>query len=223
MKHIITLFAIGLIASPLFAATSPYATTTSGVPLNQSVSDDINGLLGVGGQTPQSGSLAALTDATTASSPNANVILGADNEIATVTWDFGASIDAALRRLNTVSLWFADDSDRTGYNGSLSISLDGSIFSEIPNSAHEVGFTFAPNQFHNVVYDFTGVNISNFRYIRLNSAGYVFPFPPGNPAFQPRFTEADIFTAVVPEPSTLALFACGAGLLGFSLLRKKNA
>lgn len=222
MKSILTLFAAGLISFPIHAATSPFATTNSGVALNQSATDDLNGLLATGSQVPQSGSLAALTDASSSSSPTGTVIVGPDSGPASLTWDFGTTVDAALRRLSTVSLWFDNDADRAGFNGSLATSLDGFLFTEIENSSHEAAFNFSPGLFHNVIYNFDGTNVTNFRYIRINSFGYVFPVPPGNPAFQPLFVEADIFTVVVPEPSTLALLVAGVGVMGFSCYRKNR-
>lgn len=225
MKTIFTLIAIGLISLPVHAATSPYATTTTGVVLNQSATDDINGQLVTSTNIPQSGSLAALTDATSSLTPTGSVIVGPDSEAVALTWDFGTSLDAALRRLSTVSLWFENDvdQDRVGFNGSLSTSLDGILFNQIDNSSHTADFSFVPGAFHNVLYNFNGTNVSNFRYIRITSLGYIFPTPPGNTdAFQPRFVEVDINTTVVPEPSTLALLAAGALCLGFSFCRKSR-
>ena len=222
MKPILTLFAVGLIALPIHAATSPFATNFTGVALNQSATDDINGQLATSSHAPQSGSLSALTDATGSATPAGNVVVGPDNASVSLTWDFGTTLDAALRRLSTVSLWFGNDADRSGFNGSLATSLNGVLFTEIVDSAHETAFNFTPGLFHNVVYNFDGANVVNFRYLRLNSFGYVFPIPPGNPPFQPQFVEVDVFTAVVPEPSTIALLIAGAGVLGFSLSRKKR-
>ena len=223
MKSILTLFAVGLISFPVCGTASPYATNTTGVLLNQSATDDINGLPGSSTHVPQEGSLAVLTDATSSSSPTNSVIVGPDNdETVGLTWDFGTTLDATLRRLSTVSLWFADDVDRAGFNGSLSTSVDGNIFNQIENSSHTAEFTFAPGFFHNVFYNFNGTNVSNFRYIRINSLGYVFPTPPGNPALQPRFVEIDITTTVVPEPTTIALLAAGAFCLRFSFYRKSR-
>ncbi len=212
----------GMVASAQ-ANTSPYATTTSNTSLNQSSTDDINGLLTASTHTPTVGSLSSLTDATSSFSPGDSVIVGPDDATVKLSWDFGTEMSASARQLQTVSIWIAADNQRNGFNGSLETSLDGITFTPIADSAHNVNFTAPissglPANFHHILYDFSGTNVSNFRFLQLNSSGYAFTI--GDPTFQPRFVEIDV--VVVPEPSTVALLALGAGFLGFSVYRKNR-
>lgn len=213
----------GLVSSAQ-ATTSNFATTTSNTSLNQSSTDDINGQLAVSStNAPTVGSLSFLTDATSSFSPSDSVIVGPDDATVSLSWDFGTEMSASERQLQTVSIWIAADNQRNGFNGSLATSLDGINFTPIAGSSHEVNFpapipSGLPANFHHILYDFSGTNVSNFRFLQLNSSGYAFTL--GDPTFQPRFVEVDV--VVVPEPSTVALLALGAGFLGFSVYRKNR-
>ena len=222
MKILINLLVVCLVIFNA-RANSPYATTISGVPLNQSATDNLNGNVPTSSTAPTVGSLATLTDATSSSFPTNHVIVGPDDGGPVfLTWDLGAAIDAAARRLDIFSLWFSDDpnADRVGFNGSLSTSGDGIAFTPIADSTYTNAFALSPGLFHNIIYNFTGTNVSNFRYLQLISSPYTFPIPPGvNLPFQPRMVEADA-TIRVPEPSTIALLAIGAGGFGFSVYRR---
>lgn len=224
MKHFPVLFTfvgVCLFFSQPYAESSPFATLTSGIPLNQSTNDSINGILGTSTNAPASGSLSSLTDADSAATPTASVIVGPDTTApVAVSWDLGTLIDPALRRLDSVSIWIADDTDRTGFNGSFMTSTDGINYTAITDSLHVVGWNSTPGLFHNIFYDFTGTNVSNFRYLQLVSSGFL--DINNNTTFQPRYVELDVNTTNVPEPSTLALLLGGASLAFVSLHRKKR-
>ena len=219
----ITLLGTAIGVSSAIANTSPseFATVTPSGPLNQSSTDDINGQLTTSSHAPEQGNLAWLTDATDSSTPSDSVIFPTNT--VSLSWDFGGDAEvAAQRRLDTVSIWVAADEQRVGFNGWLATSLDGVTYTEIPGSRNNNLFVEAGGTrsgFHHLLYDFTGTNVSNFRFLQLNTEGY--SFVPGDPTFQPLIVEIDA-TVSIPEPSTLALLVAGAGVLGVSMFRRKS-
>lgn len=225
---LIIVLGVSLPVTQIHAVTSPspFASTTSQQALNQSSTDDINGQLAISSHTPSSGNLSTLTDAATPSSPSDNVVVGPGTATVSLSWDLGAIVDPTLRRLDTVSIWLAQGSQ--GFNGSLATSLDGNSYTAIANSGHNVPLDAVGSvrggvatTFHHILYDFTGTNVSNFRYVQLNTSGYITVL--GEDGIQPLFVEVDMTTSV-PEPSTVALLAIGAGIVGFSLRKnRKNA
>jgi hypothetical protein len=198
-------------SASVHANTSPYVTTSTGVPLNQSTNDSINGNLATG-DAPLEGSLSSLTDATSASDPTDNVIPGTDNTSTSMTWDLGSLVAPSNRKLDRVSIWIsASDNVRRGLSSSIALSTNGIDFTEIPQTANDADLAFADGFFNNVVYDFSSTNITGFQYVRLTSLGHD---PNGSgTSWQPRLVEVDInTTATVPEPSTVML---GVAAFGF--------
>lgn len=221
---VIAALGLYLVATPAFGFTSPYAQSVSSVPLNQSSTDDINGLLVTSSHPVTQGDLSWLTDANSSSQPSLSVLI--DDATVDLSWDLGTALDPANRRLNTVSVWVEADPNRSSFIASLSTSLDGISYTPIDNSTQMVLFSTpaaAENEgsvqlFHNLTYDFTGTNVSNFQYVRLTtSTNSPFPFT----LSQPRLVEVDITTSVVPEPSTLALLTGGVAIVGVAMRRRR--
>lgn len=196
---------------------------TTNIPLNQSATDDVNGIIPLGSHSPVEGSISHLTDATSPTDPTSNVILGPDNTWVGVTWDFGDLPEGEFWRLDRVDIWIAgEDNLRKGFRGDFSTSLSGNIddFTVVPNSEHEAELTQNAN-FNLVRYDFPGVFIAGdepdqdqypvegFRYLRFNSRGYNLE----DVDWQSRFVEIDIWVSQIPEPGTYAL---GAGLIAIA-------
>lgn len=223
---VVTVLGISFSASQANANNSPsdYASSTSNIALNQSSTDDLNGRLTASTHVASQGNLVSLTDASFSSSPTDTVRVGPDNATVSLSWDFGTQIDPGTRRLETLSIWLAADSQRNGFNGSLATSLDGVNFTAVDNSSHIWFFDGAAAAggvspgFHHILYNFTGTNVSNFRFLQLNTSGA--EFVSGTP-FQPLFVEIDGVVSV-PEPSTIALLALGAGVLGLASRRDKK-
>jgi hypothetical protein len=206
------------------AVTSPYVTVQQNVPLNQSTTDSVNGIVPFGSHTPIEGSLVSLTDATSPNSPTANVILGPDNTWVGVTWDFGAPAPGTVWRLDRVDIWIAgEDNLRKGFRGDLSVSLTGDVndFTVIPNSFHEAALSQHAN-YNYLRYDFpeefiAGANpdqdrypVTDFQFLRLNSRGDTIT----GTDWQSRYVEIDIWVTQIPEPGTTALLLGGLALLG---------
>jgi len=199
------------------AATSPYVTEETNVPLNQSTNDSINGVLPffVSDTPLEGGSADRLTDATSTNTPTSNVILGPENTWVGVAWDFGEPPEGFIWKLDRVDAWIAgEDYLRKGYRADLSVSLTGGVddFAIITNSLHWSGLT-QNAQFNHIRYDFpsefvAGANpdmdkypVSGFRYLRLNSRGDN-PNGDGTPDWQTRFVEFDVWVSPIPGPDT---------------------
>jgi hypothetical protein len=207
------------------AVTSPYVTVQQNVPLNQSTTDSVNGVLPYfNSHTIAEGSLFSLTDATSANSPSANVILGPDNTWVGVAWDFGAPDPGNVWRLDRVDIWIAgSDNLRKGFRGDLSVSQTGDQgdFTVIPNSLHHEALSQHEN-FNYLRYDFPEQFIAggapdqdrypviDFQYLRLNSRGDGI----SGTDWQPRYVEIDIWVSQIPEPGTVSLLLGGLLLLG---------
>jgi hypothetical protein len=182
--------------------------TREGVALNQSVGDDLHGIVGQMSaplhSTSWGGSenAAAFTDATSASQPSRNVFWHPDGVAYHITWDLGVEIHPAQRQLDSVSIWIdAHDPGRKGFRGSLATSIDGTHFIEIPGTLYQDPLVQAgtgPSPlFNNVTYSFNPGEVVGFRYMRLNSFDDV-----SSNLLQPRYVEVDAFTSRVPGPSS---------------------
>lgn len=206
---------LGSVAS--HAVTSPYVTTQTDIPLNQSVTDSVNGIVPVGSHAALEGSITSLTDATSATSPSANVILGPDNTWVSATWDLGLLPEGQSWRLDQIDIWIAgEDNLRKGYHGDFSTSLTGDVYTVIPNSEHEAALT-QNNNFNLVRYDFGGLTLAeDYRYLRFNSNGYNLD----GTDWQSRIAEIDVWVTPIPEPGTYALII-GLIALGGAGLRRR--
>jgi|GEM_PF-208829 len=205
-KQIAVVAVLGLFLqiTPGHAITSPYVTVAQDVPLNQSTTDDLNGRLALGSHTPQEGAVSRLTDATSATSPTADVIIAPDNTWAHVTWDLGGTPEEIeRRRLDRVDVWISgSDALRKGFHGSIAVSRDGQEFWVIPNSRHHQVLS-QNSRYNRLRYDFpaefmrgSSANrdrfpVTNFRYLRLNSRGATVD----DNDWQSRFVEIDAWVS----------------------------
>ena len=199
--------------SSVHATTSPYVTTQTDVPLNQSTNDNVNGLLPYfNSHEPLEGSIASISDATSSDAPTDNVIAGPDNTWIGIAWDLGDPGADFMWRLDRVDIWIAaGDNLRKGYRADLSVSSTGNVddFAVIPNSQHWDGLT-QNSQYNYVRYDFpdafvAGADASkdkypvkDFRYLRLNSRG---DNAGTGTDWQSRFVEVDIWATKLVLPS----------------------
>jgi len=135
----------------------------------------------------------------------------------TITYDLGTAIAPDLRQLDAFSIWVANnDSQRNGFNGSLSVSLDGITFTSIADTAFAINPAFnAGNSgtFNQILYTFSPGDVVDFRYLRLTTNNQ----SSGN---QPRLIELDAFVTVIPEPGTIAALLCGMIVLTASANRR---
>lgn len=183
-----------------------------GAALNQSPFDDLNGRVGVMNAplhvTSSGGTnnAAAFCNATSATAPAQNIFWHPDGQTYRITWDLGTNIPPALRQLDTVAINIdSHDPGRKGFFGSLSISSDGVVFTEIPGTVYkdllvQAGTGGSPF-FNNVTYAFEPGEVVGFRYLRLNS----FDDTSIN-LLQPRYVEVDAFTSTVPGGSSRPTF-----------------
>ena len=88
-----------------------------------------------------------------------------------LTWDLGDGEPPEKRQSDEFSVWiWANDPSRKDYSGSVSTSVDGETFSEIPGTAFEFEFPRADNGTYNHVrYTFRPGRVTNFRYLRLKA------------------------------------------------------
>jgi hypothetical protein len=195
------------------AATSPYVTQETNVPLNQSTNDSINGILPYFvSHAAVEGTASSLIDAVTPDTPTDNVILGPDNTWIGVTWDFGEPNSGYIWRLDRVDEWIAGgDNLRKGIRADLSVSITGEIndFTVISNSLHWDALQ-QNDQFNHLRYDFPDQFIAGptntmdrypvkgFRYLRLNSRGDKI----NGVDWQTRFVEFDVWVSQVLSPDT---------------------
>ncbi len=183
-----------------------------GIALNQSQYDDLNGKVGQMSAPLHSTSsggtnnAAAFSNATSATAPAQNVFWYPDGQTYHITWDLGTNIPPTLRQLDTFAINIdSHDPGRKGFFGSISISTDGVVFTEIPGTVYkdllaQAGTGINP-LFNNVTYAFEPGEVVGFRYLRLNS----FDDPSTNAAInllQPRYVEVDAFTSKVPGGSS---------------------
>jgi len=147
-------------------------TTESGVALKQLATDAVNGNPGVyrrwdgrDGDDDKKGR-PYLTDAKSLAEPGDQPGWFSG----TVTWDLGGGVPAWARQLDKFSIWiWAGDPARSDYSGSLSISVDGEHFTEVPGTRTDVDFREAKGKTYNrVVYRLVSGQVTNFRYLRLN-------------------------------------------------------
>jgi hypothetical protein len=195
------------------AATSPYSTVETNIPLNQATNDSINGVLPYFvSHSPQEGSSDYLVDATSADAPTGNVILGPDNTWLGVAWDFGEPASGYIWKLVRADVWIAAGDDlRKGIQADISVSSSGDPgdFVVVSNSYHWAGLNHN-EQFNHVRWDFPDEFIAgptntmdrypvkDFRYLRLNSRGDRI----NNTDWQTRFVEFDVWVSQVPHPDT---------------------
>ncbi len=203
---------LGLVTVPtVFAATSPYVTQEINVPLAQATDDSVNGVLPFfWSHDVLEGQIESLTDAVSASSPTASVIVGPENTWVGIAWDFGDPPAGHVWRLDRFDAWIAGgDNLRKGYRADLSVSLSGFIddFWIIPNSMHWADLK-QNDQFNHIRYDFPDkfilgnkpdndrYPVMGFRFLRLNSRGAQVD----GKDWQTRFVEIDIWVTAVPLP-----------------------
>jgi hypothetical protein len=183
-----------------------------GAALNQSAVDDLNGRVGIMSAPLHSTSsggtnnAAAFSNASSATSPSANIFWHPDGQAYHITWDLGTNIPPALRQLDTVAVNIdSHDPGRRGYFGSFSISSDGVLFTEIPGTLYKDPLvqagTGASPLFNNVTYAFEPGEVVGFRYLRFNSFDDT-----SIQLLQPRYVEVDAFTSKVPGGSSRPRF-----------------
>ncbi|MBA4147122.1 MAG: hypothetical protein H0X66_03340 [Verrucomicrobia bacterium] len=198
--------------------------TVGDIPLNLSNNDALQGVLGVSsfaGSLPEGGSVVRLTDATSAKTPTANVILSPD-QLVTITWDLtGIPVESAesLPALTRIDLWLAGfDYHRASYDGEFETSLDGENFTPVPGSRFDSRLTYTGNPIggvpgsqngtgtsrYNLVSYHFAPNNSGFRYLRFISHGYDLGENPQT-FRQPRFVEIDAFVNFVPTGPTVPI------------------
>jgi hypothetical protein len=98
------------------------------------------------------------------------VILTHDRGPVTLTWDLAPDHSFAKAQLDKVSIWLCA-ADWGNYDGRLLVSRDGKIFTPIPKT--RVERTFPPSEKVNLVqYTFKPGEVTNFRFLRLESFGY---------------------------------------------------
>jgi hypothetical protein len=173
-------------------------TTESNVLLNQSLSDALQGLLGVlsAGASIPAGSLNGLTNAVTSTTPNDLQYFNPDSSV-TITYDLGAA-GAATRELSSVSIWLhAGDNHRVDYAGGVAVSSDNLNFMSVA-SINRVEFTSGvPAQSH-VLYSFGSAEVVGFRYLQIRDEsvfqdqGTTF----GTGPYHPWFIEIDAFVGL---------------------------
>lgn len=175
------------------------------VPLNQSNNDALNGVRGMwdGGDRPRKMPVEFLSDALTHASPSVEErwLSGV------ITWDLGEAIPAENRQLDAVSIWIrASDDARSDYRGSLSVSLDGESFSDVPGTFAEHDFpgNARANTFNNVRYQFEPGRVTRFRYLRLTAER---PSKAGDT----RFVEVDAFVSRTDRDDTRQVSLVGRG------------
>jgi len=199
-------------AGKAHAATSPYATVQTNVPLNQATNDSINGILPYFvSHTTVEGPVDTLIDATSTNTPDGNVILGPDNTWVGVAWDFGDPAEGFVWKLSRIDVWIsAGDELRRGIRADFSVSSTGGVdeFTVISNSLHWAALS-QNSQFNYLRYDFpdqfiAGATnnmdrypVNGFRYLRLNSRG---DSPSGGVDWQTRFAELDVWVTQIPSP-----------------------
>jgi hypothetical protein len=171
-------------------------STQWAVPLNQSNNDAINGLPCVfdGGERPRKLRWEYLSDAVTHASPSVEQGWFSGS----VTWDLGDGIPAENRQLDAVSIWIrASDDARSDYRGSLSVSLDGDSFSDVPGTFAEHDFpgNARANTFNNVRYQFEPGRVTRFRYLRFTAER-------PSKAADTRFVEVDAFVSRTDRDDT---------------------
>lgn len=183
----------GSIMSAADADSMVNVTVQTAVSLNQSASDDLNGMTGSLSQSLFQGGAGEFTDASSATSPGGNVLWQPDNAAHHVTWDLGAE-GAAERQLDRFSVWLsADDGARTNYHGGISVSLDGSNYTDVPGGHYANLLPQSTAAYNNVDYQFSPGQVVGFRYVRLTSYGVA---NNGDVYWQPRFVEVDAFVSV---------------------------
>lgn len=176
----------------------PQILIRHGVPLEQSETDAINGIVGTGFlyNKKEPIKLPHLSDARNSKEP-------ADDNgwfAGEVIWDLGDKMSPLERELAEVSIWIrSDDKSRCDYSGSLEISEGGNIFIPIDGTYTNVNFYelfgrgFA-NTFNNVRYYFSPGSVTGFRYLKLKAN------PSAQSHNESRFVEVDVFVNRVKLP-----------------------
>ena len=174
----------GLIAvSTVSAATSPYVTQEVNVPLNQATNDSVNGILPYStSHSVVEGSLASLSDATSATSPNDQCNRGPENTWVGITWDFGAPPEDKIWRWIASMFGFMVRQLSQGLSR-ISVSLTGNVddFQIIPNSLHWQDLSNKTSSTTSAMISRNSLRATNsendqypvmdFQYLRLNSRG----------------------------------------------------
>lgn len=173
-------------AEPEFRLSPVTVTVESGIRLNQSATDALNGLVG---RTPRGDPRRNLTDARSPASP-------ADDHTwfgGIVTWDLGPDPPPERRQLDSVTVWIrADDKSRKDFAGALAVSIDGEHFVEIPGTRREVNFgrTGRQGTFNRITWTFERGRVTGFRHLRLIADTPV-------TGADPRIIEVDAFVSSI--------------------------
>ena len=179
-------------------------STNHAIPLDQSATDSLNGLVGYlrrpdqkpGADKEKKNGKPGLTDAKNTNAPTEDNGWFAGE----VTWDLGAGVPAAERQLDAVDIWIrAHDAAHCDYSGALAISTDGEDFVTLADTVFENHFGEPKHQgnaegkiFNRVRYQFAPGAVTDFRYLR-----FIAEVPPwtGNDS---RFVEVDGFISRGP-------------------------
>lgn len=154
-------------------------STNHAIPLNQSATDSLNGVVGYfqrpdqkpdGGKEKKNGK-PGLTDAKSTNAPTEDNGWFAGE----VTWDLGTGVPAAERQLDAVDIWIrAHDAARCDYSGALAISSDGEDFVTLEDTVFESHFGEPRHEprgegksFNRVRYQFAPGAVTDFRYLRF--------------------------------------------------------
>jgi len=156
-----------------------------GIDLDQSATDDINGVLpNVMGSGERYSVNAALTDAASETSPTASTLCMGDYNIVTSTWDL-VSVVKARTFLDRVDFWLPIvDTFRGPIRFGIIVSSDGSTWRYVADT----GYRASLSSYNRIRIDFDRRAITDFRYIGIID----YPFYDGGK--HAPIIEIDVFT-----------------------------